>query len=263
MADADALLEPGVTGVPSGQDPAPLPPPAAAPADESVMSLVDHLGELRMRLFKSIVAVALGAVVGFYYAVPIRNVLLLPLPMDKVQVLGIGDAFVIQMKIAIVVGIILAMPVLLYQIWAFVSPGLTPSERRTVRPWIPLALVFFAIGVTIAYVILPYAIAFLFSFTDDKVVAQPAAGPYFDFVTTLFIVFGLIMEFPILLVGLSKVGIITSTRLRESRRMIILGIAIFAAVATPGGDLVSPIVLGTTMYILFELTALFIRRTGR
>jgi sec-independent protein translocase protein TatC len=261
MADADALLEPGVTGLPSTPDP--VPPPAAAPGDESVMSLVDHLGELRTRLFRSILAVAVGSAVGFYFAVPIRNFLIEPLPGDKVQVLGIGDAFVIQMKISIVVGIILAMPVLLYQLWAFVAPGLTPSERRTVRPWIPLALLFFVLGVAIAYFILPFAIAFLFSFTDDVLVAQPAAGPYFDFVTTLFLVFGLIMEFPIILVGLSRVGIVTSERLTSSRRMIILGIAVFAAVATPGGDLVSPIVLGGTMYVLFELTVLFIRRSGR
>jgi len=261
MADADALLEPGVTGLPSTPDP--VPPPAAAPGDESVMSLVDHLGELRTRLFRSILAVAVGSAVGFYFAVPIRNFLIEPLPGDKVQVLGIGDAFVIQMKISIVVGIILAMPVLLYQLWAFIAPGLTPSERRTVRPWIPLALLFFVLGVAIAYFILPFAIAFLFSFTDDVLVAQPAAGPYFDFVTTLFLVFGLIMEFPIVLIGLSRVGIVTSARLRTSRRMIILAISVFAAVATPGGDLISPIVLGGTMYILFELTVIFIRRSGR
>jgi len=94
-------------------------------------------------------------------------------------------------------------------------------------------------------------------------VAQPAAGPYFDFVTTMFLAFGLVMEFPIILVGLSRVGIVTSERLVASRRMVILGIAIFAAVATPGGDLVSPFVLGGTMYVLFELTVLFIRRSGR
>ena len=96
------------------------------------------------------------------------------------------------------------MPVLLYQLWAFIAPGLTPNERKTVRPWIPLALFFFALGVVIAYVVLPFAIAFLFSFTDD-VLRRPAspAGPYFDFVTTMFLVFGLVMEFPILLVGLS------------------------------------------------------------
>ena len=79
----------------------------------------------------------------------------------------------------------------------------------------------------------------------------------------MFLVFGLIMEFPILLVGLSRVGIVTSQRLSDSRRMVILGIAIFAAVATPGGDLISPLVLGGTMYLLFEGTVLFIRRTGR
>jgi sec-independent protein translocase protein TatC len=262
MADSDALLEPGVAGRPTQPDPGPLPPPAATPGDESVMSLVEHLGELRTRLFRSILAVAVGSVVGFYFATDLRNFLIAPLGRP-VQVLGIGDAFVIQMKISIVTGIILAMPVLLYQLWAFVAPGLTPSERRTVRPWIPLALFFFAIGVAIAYFVLPYAIGFLFSFTDDVLVAQPAAGPYFDFVTTLFLVFGLIMEFPIILVGLSRVGIVTSERLRSSRRMIILGIAVFAAIATPGGDLISPIVLGGTMYVLFELTVLFIKRSGR
>ena len=79
----------------------------------------------------------------------------------------------------------------------------------------------------------------------------------------MFLAFGLVMEFPILLVGLSRVRIVTSERLRRSRRMVILGIAIFSAIATPGGDLVSPFVLGTTLYVLFEGTTLFIRRTGR
>ena len=132
------------------------------------------------------------------------------------QVLGPGDAFAIYLRISVVLGIILAMPVLLYQVWAFISPGLTPVERKTVRPWIPLALLFFALGVTVAYFILPYALTFLIGFTNDRLVADFAAGPYFDFVTTMFLVFGLIMEFPILLVGLSRVGIVTSDLLRQS-----------------------------------------------
>ena len=110
---------------------------------------------------------------------------------------------------------------------------------------------------------LPYAVSFLLSFTDDRLVENVAAGPFFDFVTTTFLAFGLVMEFPILLVGLSRVGIVTSDRLRHVRRYVILGIAIFSAIATPGGDLVSPFVLGGTMYLLFELTVLFIKRTGR
>ena len=263
MADAESLRDTGVPALPATSAPQRGSPRVAAAPDGSVMSLMDHLGELRTRLFRSIAAIVAGSVVGFYFATPIRNFLLQPLPKHTVQVLGIGDAFVIQLKIAMVVGVILAMPVLLYQVWAFVAPGLTPAERKVVRPWIPMALVFFAMGVAIAYVILPFAIQFLFSFTDDQLVAQPAAGPYFDFVTTLILAFGLVMEFPILLVGLSRVGIITSKRLTSSRRYVILGISIFAAVVTPGGDLVSPFVLGTTMYVLYELTALFIRRSGR
>jgi sec-independent protein translocase protein TatC len=264
MADADALLEPGVTGRPPvpGQDPPPS--PAAAPGDESVMSLVDHLGELRKRIFRSIIAVAIGSAIGFYAATDVRIFLQRPLGDVPLQVLGVGDAFVIQVKIALVIGIILAMPILLYQLWAFIAPGLTPNERKLIRPWIPMALVFFVLGVVIAYVVLPFAIQFLFSFTDEtSLIARPAAGQYFDFVTTMFLAFGLVMEFPILLVGLSTVGIVTSQRLASSRRMVILGIAIFAAVVTPGGDLVSPFVLGGTMYLLYELTILFIRRSGR
>ena len=263
MADADALREPGVAGLPATPDPQSAPPPATAPGDDSVMSLVDHLGELRTRLFRAILAVAVFSVVGFYFSVPIRNFLLAPLPVDHVQVLGIGDGFIIQMRISLIVGIILAMPVLLYQLWAFIAPGLTPTERKAIRPWIPMALVFFVLGVSIAYIVLPYAIQFLFTFTDDVLRAEPAAGPYFDFVTTMFLAFGLVMEFPIILVGLSRVGIVTSERLAASRRMVILGIAIFSAVATPGGDLISPFVLGGTMYVLFELTVLFIKRSGR
>jgi len=260
MADADALRDATIPGVP--MTPEPAPPPATAP-DGSVMSLVDHLGELRDRLFRIILAVAVGSVIGFYFSTQIRDFLLIPLPGGSAQVLGVGDGFAIQLRISIIAGVILAMPVLLFQIWRFVAPGLTPSERRTVRPWVPLALFFFALGVGIAYLVLPFAVAFLLSFTDDKLVAHVAAGPYFDFVTTMFLAFGLVMEFPILLVGLSRVGIITSDRLRQARRYVILGIAIFAAVATPGGDLVSPFVLGGTMYVLFELTVLFIKRTGR
>jgi sec-independent protein translocase protein TatC len=265
MADADALRDAPSTGVAV----LPVTPPVSTPPtpptapDGAVMSLVDHLSELRTRLFRCILAVVAGSLVGFYYAAPIRNFLLEPLPGGQAQVLGPGDAFAIPLRIALVVGIILAMPVLLYQIWAFVAPGLTPGERRTVRPWIPLALLFFALGVGIARLVLPYAVSFLLSFTDDKLVANIAAGPYFDFVTTMFLAFGLVLEFPILLVGLSRVGILTSERLRASRRYVILGIAIFAAVATPGGDLVSPFALGGTMYVLFELTVQFIKRTGR
>jgi len=262
MADADAVRGAGVPDL----VPAPSPGgPGAAPAPGAVMTLVDHLSELRSRLIKSVATIVGGSVIGFLFAPNIRHLLVAPLPAGKQQliVLGPGDGFAITLRIAIAVGIILAMPVLLYQLWAFVAPGLTQAERRTLRPWIPLALFFFVLGVTVAWIILPFAIQFLLAFTDETLVATLAAPPYFDFVTTMFLVFGLLMEFPIVLYALARVGIISSARLRSSRRMIILGIAIFSAIATPGGDLVSPVVLGFTMYILFELTVIAIRRSGR
>jgi sec-independent protein translocase protein TatC len=272
MADADAVRGAGLPdrltttptpGQPAPGQPAPGQPMAAEP--EKVMSLVDHLSELRNRIVKSIAAVIVGTLIGFTQVTPVRDLLISPLPDDHevLQVLGPGDAFTIALKIALVLGVILAMPVLLYQLWAFVSPGLTPSERRALRPWIPLALFFFLLGVTIAWIILPYAILFLLSFTDDKLVANLAAPGYFDFVTTLFLAFGLLMEFPIVLYALARVGIVSSARLRASRRFIFLGTWIFAAVATPGGDLVSPTILALTMYTLFELTLLAIKRSGR
>lgn len=262
MADIEAVPDAPVsarlTDAPVGPAPA---DPKRAP-DE--MSLVDHLSELRNRLVKVIVAIAIASIVGFVFGDQIVAILKAPLPGSKpLFFTGVGDAFTIKLKIAIVVGIILAMPVILWQVWQFIAPGLTPDERRVVRPWLPLAFVFFALGTALAYVVLPFAAGFLIGFETPDLQALITAGEYFDFVTTMFLAFGLIMEFPILLFGLSRVGIVTSQRLVAARRMAILGIAIFAAMITPGTDMVSPIALGGTMYVLFESTIFFIRRSGK
>lgn len=269
MADADTLRDAGIparlTPGSGAPDPGGTPSSSAPPADGArEMTLVGHLTELRSRLIKVVIAVALGSVVGFLLGDQIVAILKAPIPGGKpLYYTGLGDAFTIKLKIAIIVGMILSMPVILYQVWAFVAPGLTPAERRVVRPWIPLALLFFIVGVSIAYVILPFATQFLLGFSSKDLEPLITAGEYFGFVTTMFLAFGLIMEFPILLFGLSRVGIVTSERLRRARRMTILGIAIFATAITPGGDLVSPFVLGMTMYVLFEGTLVAVRRSGR
>ena len=234
------------------------------PAASGSMPLTGHLAELRGRIIWSALAIALGGSLGFAWGGPIIELLKRSLPADvKLIQLELGDGFAVRIQIALVVGVILAMPVLLWHVWRFIAPGLTAAERRAVLPWIPAALVFFALGVSIAYVILPFATQFLLSFVPEGVERTINFRSYLEFLSTLFLAFGVLMEFPILLVGLSRVGIVTSERLRRSRRVVILGIALFAAVVTPGGDLVSPTVLGVTLYVLFEGTILFIRRTGR
>jgi len=261
MTDADLVRDVG------GLVPPASPSPPAAPAaagDESAMSLVDHLSELRRRVAISLLAIALGSGVGFYFAPQLITFLKAPLNLGKPLVYtGLGDAFFINLKLAIVVGIVLAMPILVWQLWRFISPGLTREERRMARPWAPLAIVFFVIGVTVAYVILPFASTFLLSFSSADLQPLITASEYFGFVTTLFLVFGLVMEYPIVLVLLAKVGIINSARLRRSRRVVILAIAIISAVATPGGDPISPTVLGVTMYLLYEFSIVLIRLGGR
>jgi sec-independent protein translocase protein TatC len=228
------------------------------------MPLTEHLAELRDRVVWSVVAIAVGAALGFAYADPIVVFLREPLPADVPLIqIDISDGFTIQLQISLVVGIILAMPVILWHVWRFIAPGLTPSERRAVMPWIPVALVFFALGVGLAYFVLPYATTFLLGFLQEGVEPTINIRSYFDFVTTLFLAFGLIMEFPILLIGLSRIGIVTSERLARARRIVVVVIAIAAAVLTPGPDVVSMLALLGTLFLLYEGTIWFIRRTGR
>jgi sec-independent protein translocase protein TatC len=265
MADAytygDDARPPGLT--PSDPQ-ASTPGTPASPTGETVMTLVDHLAELRNRIVKSILAIVAGTIVGWIATPKLMDFLRAPIGDRQLIFLSPGEAFFVYIKISVAVGLILAMPVLLYQLWAFVAPGLTTEERKVVRPWLPLALLLFVIGVVIAYVILPYAMGFLLGFEIPGVNrAEITMNNYFGFITTLFLAFGLMMEFPILLLGLSRVGVVTSQRLRAVRRYVIVGIALFSTVVTPGGDIVSPTVLGLTMYVLFEISIWFIRRSGR
>jgi sec-independent protein translocase protein TatC len=260
-----ATTEAGRSPAPAPSTPTSPPTPPAGADDTKVMSLVDHLTELRDRVFKSVLAVALGGVLGFYVSDQVIRILsgALPEGIGPLTTFGIGEAFGIRLRIAAIIGIILAMPVLLYQLWAFISPGLTANERKAVRPWIPLALAFFALGVAVAWIVLPFAAQFLVGFVTEDMDFLPSAREYLDFVSTLFLAFGLILQFPILLYGLSGAGILSSQVLRRSRRVVILGIALFAAIATPGGDPFSFSILGGVMFALFEGTLYFIRRSGR
>jgi sec-independent protein translocase protein TatC len=231
--------------------------------DPSAMSLGGHLTELRNRVFISVFALLPGTIVGFFLSDEIIRILKAPLPTkDPLITLALTGPFLIKLQVAMVCGVILAMPVILYQLWRFISPGLTPRERSAARPWVPAALVFFALGVGLAYFILPYASGFLYGFQTPELKLMLTADAYFGFVTMLFLAFGLVMEFPIILVLLSKVGLITSRQLRSSRRMAILGITIVSALITPGADFVSPIAMAVTMYGLYEVSIIVIRLGG-
>lgn len=222
--------------------------------DGKVMTVVEHLSELRRRLFIAIFAVVVGSIIGFYLAPDAIRFLKTPLA-QPLYFTAPSSAFFLELKLALMMGVALASPILIYQVWAFVAPGLTPSERRLALPWVPLALLFLALGIGVAWFILPFAVGFMLGFAIPGVI-EPliTADAYFGFVTNLFLAFGLVMEFPIVLVLLSRLGIVSAQRLRKNRRYVFLGIFVFAVVVTPGGDPYSPTVMGAVMYVLYELT---------
>lgn len=225
-----------------------------------VMTVVEHLSELRRRIFIGVLAIAIGAAVGFYFAPDAIRFLKTPIG-QPLYFTAPSSAFFLQLKLALMMGIALASPILLYQLWAFIAPGLTPRERRLALPWVPLGLLFLATGIAVAWFVLPFAVGFMLGFAIPGVI-EPliTADAYFGFVTNLFLAFGLVMEFPIVLVLLSKVGIVSADRLRRNRRYVFLAIFIFAVVVTPGGDPYSPTVMGAVMYLLYELTIRLVAR---
>lgn len=249
------VLEPRVTSVPEPGGPS---GPSSEPA---TMTLVDHLSELRKRIAISIVAVLLGSAVGFFFADVIIKLLLTPLPNGEVVFLTLSGGFMVYLRVAVIVGILIASPVILYQLWAFVAPGLMPEERKAALPWIPMTVVFFLLGCVVAWITLPYAVGFLLSFEiPGALIALPSAEAYFGFVTFMFLIFGLVMQFPIVLVFLDRIGVLNVDQLKTMRRYVLLGVVIFAVVITPGGDPISPMVLAGTMYALYEFTIFLLQR---
>lgn len=237
--------------------------PRVDSGDGKVMTVVEHLSELRRRIFIGLFAVAIGAVIGFFLAPDAIRILKAPIA-GPLYFTAPSSAFFLELKLALMIGLALASPVVLYQLWAFIAPGLTPRERRLAWPWVPLGLIFLAVGIGVAYVILPLAVGFMLGFAIPGVIDPLiTADAYFGFVTNMFLAFGLVMEFPIVLVLLSKVGIVSAERLRRNRRYVFLGIFVFAVVVTPGGDPYSPTVMGAVMYVLYELTIRLVARGGR
>ena len=233
--------------------------------DGATMTLIEHLAELRRRLIIVVVAILIAAIAGFIVSRPVLDLLRAPLP-DQYRTLyftGPADAFGVQVKIAGFLGIGIAMPIILFQLWRFVTPGLMPRERRFIWPVMLAALLLFALGVLVGYIIIPFAFAFLLSFGGDGLQPLLTVDRYVGFVTTMLLAFGLVLEFPIVLIGLARVGILTHRRLAAQRRWTIVGIVAFAIVVTPGGDPISPTILASVMFLLYEGSLLVIRLIQR
>lgn len=226
------------------------------------MSLVEHLDELRSRIIVVVIAVVLAGIIGFALSDPILELLQVPLPPGDYRLvqLTIGEALAVRLKIALYVGIGLAMPVIFYELWRFVTPGLTRGERRLIWPMLGGGILLFALGVVLGYAIIPYAMQFLLGLTPAGIDASMLRlSDYVGFVLAIMLAFGLAFQFPLMLILGARVGILNYRFLSARRRWAILIIVLFAIIATPGGDPASSAVLSLVMYVLFEGTLQLIR----
>lgn len=236
----------------------------------TTMSLVDHLEELRWRILKSLIAVAVGTIIAFIFREQIVRFLAAPLPQGadmlthgKIVVTGITEGFTVFLLISFAAGVILALPVILYQVWAFVAPGLYAHEKRTAVPFIFIGLVLFIVGVTLGYIVLRYPVEWLVNFASNTFVELITANSYFTFVAFFVLAFGLVFELPLVLTFMAQVGLITSETLQRKRASSHIGMWVASTFLTPGADIYSPIILGTAMSFLYELTIVFIRWTKK
>jgi len=233
--------------------------------DEATMSLLEHLEELRRRIIVIAVAIALAGVAGFFLADSIITLLREPLPEHGAELIQttVGKAFGVRIQLALITGVALAMPVILFEIWAFVTPGLTRRERRLVWPLLGAAVVLFAAGIFLGYLLIPVAINFLLDFSLPGVEPLLGLADYVGFITTFMLAFGLALEFPVVMYLLARLGFLSYEFLARRRRFAVIVIALFAVVITPGDIVISSAALSVIMYGLFEATLQLIRILGR
>ena len=236
--------------------------------DEKKLPLTTHLQELRKRLILSFVAVAGGFALCYTFAEKIFNILAAPL-LEMIPTGGsliftsVAEAFFTYMKVAFIAGLILASPFVLYQIWAFVAPGLYRHEKKYVVPFVLAGSFFFAIGILFAYyVALPIGFKFLLGFATDFIKPLPSMKEYLSFSIKFLLAFGLVFEFPVVLVLLARIGVVNAKTLARQRKYAILLIFVFAAILTPP-DIVSQVIVALPMIGLYELSILLSKLFGK
>ncbi len=238
--------------------------------DESSMSLVDHLEELRWRIFKSLIAIVVGGVVAFIFRNQITQFLEIPLPTqqadaigNKLIVTGLAEGFTVFLKLAFAGGFILALPVVLYQTWAFIAPGLIEKEKKYAVPFIFIGIFLFLAGIALGFIVLRYPVQWLVTFASSSFTELVTADSYFTFVAFFMLAFGLVFELPLVITFLAQIGVVTSDTLKKRRAASHVGMWIAATFLTPGADIYSPIILGVAMSCLYELTIIFIKITKK
>ena len=227
------------------------------------MPFLDHLEELRWRIIWSLAALAVGLGIGFVIVIKLNLLGILQRPIapflagHRLVYTHPGDPFSLTLNAALVVGLILASPVIIYQLWAFLSPALYRHEKKVVIPVIIGAVLLFVAGVALSYFfVLPMTLRFLTGIQVESLDPMITASEYFGFVTIMALTFGAVFELPILILGLAAMGLVTPKMLTRFRKYAIVLSYIVAAIITPGDLVVTTVALTVPLYLLYELSVL-------
>jgi sec-independent protein translocase protein TatC len=231
---------------------------------EAEMPFLDHLEELRWRILWSVVALLIGTMIGLFLVFHFNVLRLLILPIEpllegqKLNYLSPTDPIIVTFKLAVVIGILLAFPVIAYQAWSFISPALQRQEKRAIVPAFYAGLVLFMVGVALGYFLaLPMALEFMMGIQTESLQQNITIGPYSAFVMKLLFVFGLVFELPVILVALGAIGLVSSRLLKDKRRIAIAAFAIGASLLTPA-DMITTVSLWIPLILLYEISIVLV-----
>jgi len=226
---------------------------------EKHMPFTEHLEELRMRLFKCIGSVVGFGLASYIFSDRILQILTRPNPGVQLQILKPTGGFLIHLKVSFFAGVIISIPVLLYQFWQFVAPGLFKKERRFVFPIIVFTVICFSIGALFAYfIVIPFGLQFLLGFETETIIAQWTIDDFISFVAMMVVVFGVVFELPLVALFLGKIGIINHTMMTKYRKHAIFGTIVFGAVLTPP-DFITQLALAIPLWMLYEISIILVR----
>ena len=226
--------------------------------DDGTMSLVSHLTELRSRIIKSLIAVAIGSCISYLFIEEIMS--FMTKPVGKLYYMQPSEAFFTYLKVAVVVGFLLALPVIFYHVWKFFLPALTTSERAVLGIIVPVSVILFFTGLAFSFgLVLPAGIRFFTSFGNSELEAMFSINRYFDFVITFVLPFGFIFELPLVIIVLGKVGILTSEWLKKYQRIIIFLSFVIGAIITPTPDIFTQSMIALPMIALYEVGYLVVK----
>ena len=236
-------------------------------ADDKI-PFTSHLEELRKRLIICVTSVVIGFVISYFFSEQLFNILVKPLqkelPPDSLLIFtGLPEAFFVYLKISLFAGIFLSCPVILWEIWGFVAPGLYDHEKKYIFPFVIFSSILFVIGLLFCYfIVFPFAFKFFMGYSSDIIRALPSIKEYLSFTLKLLLAFGIIFELPVFVLFLAKMGIVNEKMLRNQRKFAILGIFVVAAILTPP-DVVSQILMAIPLILLYEVSVYVARIFGK